>query len=176
LGTEQLATVNDLEDLYDAQKGIAYGLAFQLLREQSAAEDVVQEAFLAAWRSRAQYDRSKGGLRGWLLTIVRNRAIDRLRHDRLRPEDSLELDSTGLSDARSDPAYLGPERLWIREALESLPDAQRIAINLAYFGGYTQTQIARHTRQPLGTVKGQLRLGLLKLATLDLARTGTIAR
>ena len=168
--------MTDLEDLYDAQKGMAYGLAFQLLRDQGAAEDVVQEAFLAAWRSRAQYDRSKGGLRGWLLTIVRNRAIDRLRHDRLRPEDSLELETGGQTDVRSDPAHLGPERLWMRQALESLPEAQRTAINLAYFGGFTQSQIARHTRQPLGTVKGQLRLGLLKLSSLDHARFGTMAR
>lgn len=173
---EKLATVSDLEDLYDAHKGIAYGLAFQLLRDQGAAEDVVQEAFLAVWRSRTQYDKSKGGLRGWLLTIVRNRAIDRLRHDRLRPEASLELETTGLSDMRSDPARLGPERLWIREALESLPEAQRIAISLAYYGGFTQTEIARRTKQPLGTVKGQLRLGLLKLSTMDLARFETMAR
>jgi len=176
MGAQALRTVKDLEDLYDADRGIAYGLAFHLLQDQSAAEDVVQEAFLAAWRSRGQYDPSKGGLRGWLLTIVRNRAIDRLRHDRLRPEDALDLKTGELSDSSSDPALLGPERLWIREALGSLPDAQRLAISLAYFGGLTQTQIARRTKQPLGTVKGQLRLGLLKLSSMDLARFETIAR
>ena len=154
---------------------MAYGLALQMLRDQTAAEDVVQDAFLAAWRSRGQYDPTKGGLRSWLLRIVRNRAIDRIRHDRLRPEDALELETDGLSDASIDPAHLGAERMWIRHALAALPDAQRTAIKLAYFGGYTQAQIARCTGQPLGTVKGQLRLGLLKLAGLDLARFGTMA-
>ncbi len=176
MGAQTLQTVKDLEDLYDANKGIAYGLAFQLLRDHGAAEDIVQEAFLSVWRSRDQYDRSRGGLRGWLLTIVRNRAIDRLRHDRLRPEGTLELETDDLPDARSDPALLGPERLWIHDALGSLPDAQRIAIKLAYFGGLTQTQIARRTKQPLGTVKGQLRLGLLKLSTMEHARFETMAK
>jgi RNA polymerase sigma-70 factor (ECF subfamily) len=176
MGAQALQTVEDLESLYDAEKGVAYGLAFHLLRDQGAAEDIVQEAFLSAWRSRCQYSPSKGGLRVWLLTIVRNRAIDRLRHDRLRPEDTLELETGELSDVKNDPALLGPERLWIREALATLPDAQRLAISLAYFGGLTQAQIARRTKQPLGTVKGQLRLGLLKLSTMDLARFETMAR
>jgi RNA polymerase sigma-70 factor (ECF subfamily) len=169
MGAQALQTVEDLEALYDADKGVAYGLAFHLLRDQGASEDTVQEAFLSAWRSRGQYDPSKGALRTWLLAIVRNRAIDRLRHDRLRREAALDLETGDLSDASSDPALLSPERLWIRDALRSLPDAQRLAIKLAYYGGLTQTQIARRTRQPLGTVKGQLRLGLLKLAELDLS-------
>ena len=173
---DQLVSVRDLENLYDAQKGIAYGLAFRMLGEQTAAEDVVQDAFLAAWRSRARFDPNRGGLRSWLLRIVRNRAIDRLRHDRLRQEEALELQSEALFAENMDPASLAPERLWIREALAALPDAQRIALELAYFGGFTQAQIARRTGQPLGTVKGQLRLGLLKLAGLDLARFGTMAR
>lgn len=174
---DALETVEDLERLYDAHKGIAYGLAFQMLRQQTAAEDVVQDAFLAAWRSRSQYDANKGGLRSWLLRIVRNRAIDRLRHDRLNLEEVLEPDTGGLiGDKNDDPAAIGPERLWIRDALRSLPDAQRVAINLAYFGGFTQTQIARRTGQPLGTVKGQLRLGLLKLSRMEFATFGTISR
>jgi RNA polymerase sigma-70 factor (ECF subfamily) len=81
-----------------------------------------------------------------------------------------------IADKNEDPAAIGPERLWIRDALGSLPDAQRVAINLAYFGGFTQTQIARRTGQPLGTVKGQLRLGLLKLSRMEFATFGTISR
>jgi RNA polymerase sigma-70 factor (ECF subfamily) len=174
---DALETVEDLEQLYDAHKGIAYGLAFQMLREQTAAEDVVQDAFLAAWRSRNQYDAGKGAFRNWLLRIVRNRAIDRLRHDRLNLVEVLEPEMGDLiADKNEDPAAIGPERLWIRDALGSLPDAQRVAINLAYFGGFTQTQIARRTGQPLGTVKGQLRLGLLKLSRMEFATFGTISR
>jgi RNA polymerase sigma-70 factor (ECF subfamily) len=172
---EALKTADDVERLYDEHAGVAYSLAFQLLRDQGAAEDVVQEAFLAAWRSRQKFDPTKGGLRSWLLTIVRNRAIDRLRHDRLRPEAPLELDLGEEVDPTCDPGVLGPERIWMRNALKSLPRAQRTAINLAYFGGFTQAQIADYTRQPIGTVKSQLRLGLLKLAQLDLARFGTMA-
>ena len=174
---DALETEDDLERLYDRHKAIAYGLAFRMLGEQTAAEDVVQEAFLAAWRARGRYDAAKGGLRGWLLTIVRNRAIDRLRHDRLVPVEVLEPETADLLAGDSgDPATLGPERLWIRKALTLLPEAQRRAILLAYFGGYTQAQIARRTGQPHGTVKGQLRLGLLKLAALDLATLSTMAR
>jgi RNA polymerase sigma-70 factor, ECF subfamily len=174
---DALQTVEDLERLYDQHKAIAYGLAFQMLREQTAAEDVVQEAFLAAWRARSRYDFARGGLRGWLLAIVRNRAIDRLRHDRLVPLEVLEPETADLlADDSADPARLGPERLWIRKALALLPEAQRRAILLAYFGGYTQTQIARRTGQPHGTVKGQLRLGLLKLAALDLATFSTMVK
>lgn len=172
---DALKTVEDLEHLYDAQKGIALGLAYQLLRDQGAAEDVVQEAFISVWRSRANFDPARGSLRSWLLTIVRNRAIDRLRRDRLRPEGALELENNHLSNSHGDPAVLGPERIWIREALESLPAAQRIAIKLAYYGGFTHQQIARRTSQPVGTVKGQLRLGLLKLSRLDLATLRTMA-
>lgn len=174
---DALETEDDLERLYDEHKAIAYGLAFKMLGEQTAAEDVVQEAFLAAWRARGRYDAAKGGLRGWLLTIVRNRAIDRLRHDRLVPVEVLEPETADLLAGDSgDPARLGPERLWIRKALALLPEAQRRAILLAYFGGYTQAQIARRTGQPHGTVKGQLRLGLMKLATMDLATFGTMVR
>ena len=176
LAAEALQTVEDLERLYDAHKGIAYGLAFQMLGERTAAEDVVQDGFLKAWRSRESYDASRGGLRNWLLTIVRNQAIDRLRQDRARPVAELTPETADITagDA-ADPATMGVERLWIRNALELLPKLQRQAILLAYFGGYSQTQIALRTGQPHGTVKGQLRLALSKLAAMDLARFETIA-
>lgn len=166
-----LESVADLERLYDDHRGIAYGLAFHMLREQGAAEDVVQEAFLSVWRSRGRFDPVKGSLKGWLLAIVRNRAIDRLRHDRLTPTEELEPELTNLEDDAGDPARLGPERLWIRSALSLLPPAQRRAILLAYFGGYTHAEIARRTGQALGTVKGQLRLALSKLSSMELAES-----
>ena len=167
-GADALQTVEGIESLYDAYSGIAYGMALQILREQTAAEDVVQEAFLAIWRARRHYDREKGAIKSWLLTIVRNRAIDRLRHDRAGASRVVELDMAEIvGDEAADPAVLGADRLWIREALGNLPDAQRNAILLAFFGGYTCAQIAERKGLPLGTVKGQLRLGLQKLATMD---------
>lgn len=165
-----LGTIEGIETLYDACKGVAYGLAFQILREQTAAEDAVQDAFLALWRARGRYDPRKGALKSWLLTIVRNCAIDRLRRDRAGSVRVVELDTAPVAvDERADPAAIGPERLWIRDALRALPDAQRDAILLAFFGGYTHTQIAERNGLPLGTVKGQLRMGLQKLAAMDRA-------
>ncbi len=160
---DALQTIEGIERLYDACKGIAYGLAFQILREQMAAEDVVQEAFLSVWRSRRRYDPSKGAVKTWVLTIVRNRAIDRLRQDRSQVNVvELETANVGLDDS-ADPATVEPERMWIREALQALPETQREPILLAYFGGYTHSQIAARKNLPLGTVKAQVRLGLHKL-------------
>jgi RNA polymerase sigma-70 factor, ECF subfamily len=170
-------TIEGIEGLYDAYRGFAYGLAFQILREQTAAEDVVQDAFLTIWRAWRQYDPQKGALKSWLLTIVRNRAIDRLRHDRSGSVKVVELSMAELvGDDGADPAVMGAERLWIREALRNLPDPQRDAILLAFFGGYTCAQIAERKGMPLGTVKGQLRLGLQKLAAMDHAPSGKTRR
>ena len=170
---DALQTIEGIERLYDAYRGFAYGLAFQILGEQTAAEDVVQDAFLAIWRARRQYDPEKGAIKSWLLTIVRNRAIDRLRHDRAGSSRVVELDMAELvGDDGADPAAMGADRLWIRDALKTLPDPQRDAILLAFFGGYTYAQIAERKGLPLGTVKGQLRLGLQKLAALDHAPSG----
>ena len=164
-------TVEDMETLYDSYKGVAFGLAFQLLREQTAAEDVVQESFLSVWRSRRGYDGKRGTVKTWLLTIVRNRAIDRLRHDRLSQAQLVELDSTNvLVDQTADPAEVRPDQLRIREALQALPLSQREAVLLAFFGGYTHTQIAERRGLPLGTVKARLRLGLKKLESEIIAR------
>ncbi len=170
ISPDVLQTVDGIERLYDAYRGFAYGLAYQIMREQTAAEDVVQDAFISAWRSRRGYDPSKGSVKSWLLTIVRNRAIDRLRHDRASLGKDLELDTAYLVVGETaDPASVGVDRLWIREALKELPETQREAILLAFFGGYTHAQIARRKGLPLGTVKGQLRLGLEKLNAMDLA-------
>jgi RNA polymerase sigma-70 factor, ECF subfamily len=182
LGTSEiradaLQTIEGMERLFDAYRGFAYGLAFQILREQTAAEDAVQDAFLAIWRARNRYDPNKGPLKGWLLTIVRNCAIDRLRRDRAPSVRVVELDAAPVVvDEGADPAAVGPERIWIREALLALPDAQRDAILLAFFGGYTHSQIAERNGLPLGTVKGQLRMGLQKLAAMDQAAYSKMVR
>jgi RNA polymerase sigma-70 factor, ECF subfamily len=155
------------ELLYDRHGGAAYSLAYRIVGKQTAAEDVVQEALLSIWRSRQRYDKTRGSVRTWILGIVHNRAIDGLRrsavHDRRRePLDVVEerfeaRERTDVEVARREEARS------VRGALDTLPDDQRHAIELAYFGGFTQSQIAELLDQPVGTVKGRMRLGLDKM-------------
>jgi RNA polymerase sigma-70 factor (ECF subfamily) len=155
-----------LAQLYDRYSGLAYGIALRVLGDPGRAEDAVQEAFL---NGAAAVDPARGSLRTWLLTAVRNRSIDYLRgrgaHE--RREQDLEPVATAVG-AFSDPWHevsLKLERDAVREALTSLPPEQRQAVELAYFGGYSQTEIADLTRVPLGTVKGRMRLALEKLSS-----------
>jgi len=155
------------ELLYDRHGGAAYSLAYRIVGKQGTAEDVVQEALLSIWRSRLRYDQTRGSVRTWILGIVHNRAIDGLRrsavHDRRREtldviEERFEArERTEVEVARREEARS------VRGALETLPDEQRHTIELAYFGGFTQTQIADLTGEPVGTVKGRMRLGLEKM-------------
>jgi RNA polymerase sigma-70 factor, ECF subfamily len=166
----QLAQKGDpraFELLYDRHGGAAFSLAYRMVGRQGAAEDVVQEAFLSIWRSRLRYDQTRGSVRTWVLGIVHNRGIDALRrstvHDRRRETlDGVEerheaRERTDVEVARREEARS------VRTALETLPAEQRQTIELAYFGGYTHTQIAELLDQPIGTVKGRMRLGLDKL-------------
>jgi RNA polymerase sigma-70 factor, ECF subfamily len=155
------------ELLYDRHGGAAYSLAYRMVGRQGAAEDVVQEALLSIWRSRLRYDQTRGSVRTWILGIVHNRAIDGLRrmavHDRRRePLDIVEErhetgERTDVEVARREEARS------VRGALETLPAEQRRTLELAYFGGFTQTQIAELLDEPVGTVKGRMRLGLEKM-------------
>src|SRR5829696_2278077 len=168
----QLAQKGDpraFELLYDRHGGAAFSLAYRMVGRQAAAEDVVQEAFLSIWRSRLRYDHTRGSVRTWVLGIVHNRGVDSLRrstvHDRRRETlDGVEerheaRERTDVEVARREEART------VRGALETLPDEQRQTIELAYFGGYTHTEIAELLDQPIGTVKGRMRLGLDKLRT-----------
>jgi RNA polymerase sigma-70 factor (ECF subfamily) len=159
-----------LEGLYDRYRSMAYAIALRITADPGSAEDVVQEAFLGAWRNAARYDDSRGSVRTWLLAIVHHRAIDALR--RRRP--TTELPETEGMTQRPAPAALTLPDVWpevagnldraaIAVALGSLPLVQREAIELAYFGGLTQLEIAERTGAPLGTVKSRVRLGLLAL-------------
>ena len=155
-----------LEELYDRYKTMAYSIAFRITNDATVAEDVVQDAFLGAWRNAARYIEGRGSVKTWLLAIVHHRAIDAVR--RRRP-------TTDLPDADLPP----PEALrlpdvWpdvaatldadtVQGALATLSDVQREAIELAYFGGLTQQEIAERTATPLGTVKSRMRLGLLAM-------------
>ena len=161
-----------LESLYDRYGRLAYGLAFRILNDRSAAEDAVQDAFLAVWRNAAGFDTSRGSLRNWLLSIVRNRAIDRLRGNaRIHREVQLESveRAAEVPDAWQAVA-VDLERKQIREGFAELPDAQRRTLELAYFGGYTHVEIASRMQVPLGTVKGRMRIGLEKMRSFLVAR------
>lgn len=151
--------------IYDEHAAAALGLARRMLADRSSAEDVVQDAFLSLWRSDG-YDPTRGGIRTYLLTIVRNRAIDHMRRQHARPaeRDAVELASHGEAPDRTD--LLVEERVAgrvIRDALADLPAAQRQAIELAYFGGLSQSEVAARLGEPLGTVKSRMRIGLERL-------------
>jgi RNA polymerase sigma-70 factor (ECF subfamily) len=153
--------------LYDLYGGIAYAVALRVLGDPGRAEDAVQDGFLAIWRNAQRFDASRGSLRAWLLTTVRNRSVDYLRGRRGRERYELELSEQSRSNAAgSDPwreVSLSLEREAVRDALERLPSEQRQAIQLAYFDGYTDREVAAITQAPLGTVKGRMRLGLEKM-------------
>ncbi|MCA1689259.1 MAG: sigma-70 family RNA polymerase sigma factor [Actinobacteria bacterium] len=155
------------EVIYDRHCNAAFSLAYRMTGKRGVAEDVVQEAFLSLWRSGARYDRTRGSVRTWTLGIVHNRAIDALRrgivHDRRRASDEgIEerfeaKENTEVEVARRD------ESREIREAMSDLPREQSQVIELAYFGGFTHTEIASMLGAPIGTIKGRMRLGLAKM-------------
>jgi RNA polymerase sigma-70 factor, ECF subfamily len=153
-----------LAALYDRYARLAYTLAYRILGESEAAEDVVQDAFLLAWRGAAGYRRERGTARGWLLSIVHHRAVDVLRRKTSFRPAPLEAAEERPADAdTAAEAERNVERAGVRRALEGLPPAQRRTIELAYFGGYTQVELATIMGVPLGTVKGRMRIGLQKL-------------
>ena len=149
-----------LAEFYDRHAGLVMALAFRILREKADAEDVVQEVFLQAWRQAARFDPARGTPEAWLCTIARSRALDRLRRRVSRREDPHEAAPSPSSAPKAE------ERLSVREALAELPDGQRVALELAYYEGLTQTEIALRLGEPLGTVKTRMRAGLMRLRTV----------
>jgi RNA polymerase sigma-70 factor, ECF subfamily len=156
-----------LEVLYDRHGGPAYSLAHRIMGEPHAAEDVTQEAFLSIWRTSASFDAARGSVRSWLLQIVRNRAIDAIRRSAARPTRA-DLDDDGVLEAQAAPDLTDAEASRrerarrVRSALKQLPDDQARVLRLAYFGGFSHSEIAGILGMPLGTVKGRMRLGLQK--------------
>jgi RNA polymerase sigma-70 factor (ECF subfamily) len=155
-----------LEELYDRYKTMAYSIAYRITNDATLAEDVVQDAFLGTWRNAARYVEGRGSVKTWLLSIVHHRAIDAIR--RRRPTSELPEIDAGLPDALTLPDVWGEvsaslDAASVREALVALSDVQREALELAYFGGLTQQEIAERTGTPLGTVKSRMRLGLLAM-------------
>jgi RNA polymerase sigma-70 factor (ECF subfamily) len=155
------------EVIYERHSSAAFSLAYRMMGTRSAAEDVTQDAFLSLWRSGQRYDRARGSVRTWVLGIVHHRAIDALRratvHDRRRASDEgIEerfeaVERTDVEAARREESGI------VRSALGALPADQSQVIELAYFGGFTHTEIAEMLDAPVGTVKGRMRLGLKKM-------------
>lgn len=158
--------------LYDRHGPLLYGLALRITGEPSDAEDVVLETFAQAWRDARRFDTTRGSLQSWLVTIVRSRALDavRARGRRLRLADRATEAASETPPGMGDPLPDTDERVeWnerrtvVRDALASLSDVQREAIELAYFGGLSQAEIAERLKQPLGTIKTRVRLGMSRL-------------
>jgi RNA polymerase sigma-70 factor (ECF subfamily) len=156
------------EVFYDRHGGVAYSLAYRIVGEKGAAEDVTQEAFISIWRSGARFDCARGSVRSWMLSIVRNRAIDALR-SRAGKAPKLTFDDDAILEQRPADGLTEEEAMRretakeVRGALGELPGEQSKVIELAYFGGFSQSEIARMLGVPLGTVKGRMRLGLEKI-------------
>jgi RNA polymerase sigma-70 factor (ECF subfamily) len=166
------------EVIYERHATAAFSLAYRMMGRRGAAEDVVQEAFLALWRSGARYDHTRGSVRTWVLGIVHHRGIDALRrgirHDSRRASDE-GIEERFESGERTDvQAARREEAEEVRSALASLPAEQSRAIELAYFGGFSHSEIADMLQTPIGTVKGRIRLGLDKLRG-QLGRFGEVS-
>ena len=155
------------ETIYERHGGAAFSLAYRMCGSRSLAEDVTQDAFLSIWRSGGRYDRARGSVRTWVLGIVHNRAIDALRrtvvHERRRASDEGIEERFEARERTEVEAARREEASTIRGMLETLPDDQSRVIELAYFGGFTHSEIAEMLGAPIGTVKGRMRLGLEKL-------------
>jgi RNA polymerase sigma-70 factor, ECF subfamily len=155
-----------LGELYDRYGRVAFGLARRVVRDTALAEDVVQEAFLAVWRTAGRFVPERALARTWLLTIVHRRAVDLVRREERRRTEPIgdAPEETGGDAAES--AWLGFERERVRGALSRLPDQQREALELAYYGGFTQSQLAERLGEPLGTIKSRMFNGLSRLREL----------
>lgn len=155
------------EAIYDRHGSAAFSLAYRIAGNRAAAEDIVQEAFLSVWRSSVRYQPERGNLRSWLLSVVHNRAIDHLR--RAVSQTKHQVDAEGIEERKAAPeltdveAFRREEAQTVRAVMERLPSDQLRVVELAYFGGFTHTQIADLLGMPLGTVKGRMRLALDKM-------------
>ncbi len=160
-----------LAELYDRLGGTAYGLAYRILRDEALAEDAVQDAFLGLWRSASSFIPERAKASTWLLTLVHRRAVDLVRREQRRGTEPLETAPEPAEGSAEEAAWLRLERERVQAALAKLPDQQREAIELAYYGGFTQTELADRLGEPLGTIKSRMFAGLARLRDL-LAEAG----
>jgi RNA polymerase sigma factor (sigma-70 family) len=155
-----------LAALYDRYGRVAYGLALRVLRDRALAEDAVQEAFLTVWRSAHRYIPERSKASTWILTFVHRRAVDLVRREERRRADQLADVDAVLGGTVDEEAWLRFERERVQTALRQLPDQQREAIELAYYGGFTQSELAERLGLPLGTIKSRMFTGLARLREL----------
>ena len=172
LADEDLISLTDggdtqaLAALYDRHSRVAYSLAYRMMGERQAAEDLVQEAFLKVWRAAGSYRVERASVRTWILSILNNRGIDMLRSSasRRRTQERAEAQApTSQPSEAFAQTWRNSQRQQVREALQGLPPEQLKVLELAYFSGYTHMEIAELLDLPLGTVKGRMRLGLRKI-------------
>jgi RNA polymerase sigma-70 factor (ECF subfamily) len=170
---------NALAELYDRVGRVAYGIAYRILRDERLAEDAVQEGFLAVWRSAAAFRAERAKASTWIVTLVHRRAVDIVRREERRRVEPLEseasIDPADPAGSAEDEAWLGFERERVQTALRGLPDAQRETIELAYYGGYSQSELAERLGVPLGTIKSRMFAGLSRLREVldDAEATGS---
>jgi RNA polymerase sigma-70 factor (ECF subfamily) len=158
-----------LAELYDRVGRIAYGLALRILRDERHAEDAVQEAFLQVWRSAATFRPERAKASTWVLTLVHRRAVDLVRREERRQTDPLADDAGATVEAAEqtdEAAWLRFERERVQTALKQLPDLQREALELSYYGGFSQSELAERLGVPLGTIKSRMFAGLARLREL----------
>jgi RNA polymerase sigma-70 factor, ECF subfamily len=155
-----------LAELYDRYGRTAYGLAFRMLRDQTLAEDAVQEAFLTVWRTASRFVPERGKASTWILTLVHRRAVDVVRREQRRRAEPLDRAPEPAVEGVEEDAWLRLQRERVQDALRSLPDAQREALELAYYGGFSQSELAERLGQPLGTVKSRMFTGLSRMREL----------
>jgi len=161
-----------LAELYDRLGGVAYGLAFRILRDESLAQDAVQEAFLAVWRTADRFLAERAKASTWILTLVHRRAVDLVRRQERRRGEPLEsVPEPVASEQVEEQATIRFQRQVVQEALRRLPPEQREALELGYYAGLTQSELAERLGQPLGTIKSRMFTGLTRLKDL-LAQAG----
>jgi len=165
----QRAAAQDREafsQLYDRFSTLVFSLAMRMLRAQSDAEDLLQEVFMQVWRQAASYSQERGSPEAWIVNIARSRAIDKLRSIRRRDKSFvLTDDPAGAESPDNVESTVGDSesKLAMNSALANLPEAQRKVLELAYFSGLSQTEIAEQLKEPLGTVKTRMRAGIQRL-------------
>ena len=155
-----------LGELYDRFGRVAYGLARRILRDDALAEDAVQEGFLAVWRSAGRFMPERSKASTWLLTLVHRRAVDLVRREERRRAEALDERAAATTPGTDQVVWLTLERERVQRALKALPDQQREALELAYYGGFTQSELAERLGQPLGTIKSRMFTGLGRLREL----------
>lgn len=157
-----------LDTLYERYSKVVYAIALRIVGQPADAEDVVVDSFWQVWQQAANYDVSRGQLRTWIVTIARSRALDRLRVLRRSPlAEAEEVDVLGrevvAADDPEQAAWLSQKSSIVRSAMAALPREQRQALELAYYHGFSQSEVAQRLGEPLGTIKTRIRLGMMKL-------------